>query len=204
MIRAYSEDCLSLSQRKLGELFEAAVNGEGLDIDEFASVFVSNSDVARAFETSSPVIFEGKSSLEILSLLIERKHEKYEIYDAATPEYWVGWVLAYVQWYSAQSFRKILTAFPAGRLLSYYSPYHEEDISEILRIVMDSVRPGSPLASMRHTLGLSQRELSLLSGVPERAVKAYEQEKLELSKASGETLYRLSRTLCCSIEDLLK
>ncbi len=204
MIRAYSKDALETAKRKLGEMFEIAVDFENIDIDEFASVFVSNADVVRSFETASPTIFEGKSSSEILSLLIERKHAEYELPEEATPEYWTGWVLACVQWYSALSFSRILSLFPASTLRDYYFPYHEEDISQIVRVVMERIRPQSPLREKRKALGLSQRELSSLSGVSERVLKAYEQGKLELSKAGGETLYSLSRVFCCPIEELLK
>ena len=41
-------------------------------------------------------------------------------------------------------------------------------------------------------------------GVSLRAFKAYEQGKLEILKAKSETLYKLSKTLNCSIEDLIK
>ncbi len=51
---------------------------------------------------------------------------------------------------------------------------------------------------------LSQTELAGISGVSLRAIKAYEQGKLDISKAQGETLYKLSKTLDCSIEDLIK
>ncbi len=204
MIRAYSEDALEGTKRKLGEMFEIAVNYEGIDIDEFAFIFVTNTDVVRSFETASPTISEGKSSLEILSLLVERKHREYELSEEATPEYWTGWILAYVQWYSALSYSHIISVVPASTLRDYYFPFHEEDISRLSMIVMDRIRPQSPLREKRKALGLSQRKLALLSGVSERALKAYEQGKLEISKSSGETLYSLSRVFCCPIEDLLK
>ena len=43
-----------------------------------------------------------------------------------------------------------------------------------------------------------------ISGVPLRTVKAYEQEKLDISKAQADTLYKLARTFNCTIEDLIK
>lgn len=51
---------------------------------------------------------------------------------------------------------------------------------------------------------LTQSELAEISGVSLRAIKAYEQGKLDISKAQGETLYKLSKTLDCAIEDLIK
>lgn len=51
---------------------------------------------------------------------------------------------------------------------------------------------------------LTQSELAKISGVSLRAIKAYEQGKLDISKAQGGTLYKLSKALDCAIEDLIK
>lgn len=118
MIRAYSKDALETAKRKLGEMFEIAVDFENIDIDEFASVFVSNADVVRSFETASPIILEGKSSSEILSLLVERKHTEYELPEEATPEYWMGACLcAVVQRIEFQPHSLNLSSINSQRLL---------------------------------------------------------------------------------------
>ena len=56
---------------------------------------------------------------------------------------------------------------------------------------------------MRKELGLSQTELSVLSGVPERTIRSYEQGTTDISKAQADTLYALSRVLGCTIEELI-
>lgn len=43
-----------------------------------------------------------------------------------------------------------------------------------------------------------------ISGVSLRTIKAYEQGKLEILKAKEEILYKLFKTLNCSIKDLIK
>lgn len=57
---------------------------------------------------------------------------------------------------------------------------------------------------LRKKRQLSQDELSKISGGTLRTIRAYEQKKLDISKAQGETLYNLARTLDCSMEDLIK
>ena len=60
------------------------------------------------------------------------------------------------------------------------------------------------LKILRNKRRLSQVELSKISNVSLRSIKAYEQGKLDISKAQGDTLYKLSKTLDCSIENLIK
>ena len=62
----------------------------------------------------------------------------------------------------------------------------------------------SPLKLWRKKRKLTQAELAGISGVSLRTIKAYEQTKLDISKAQGETLYKLAKALDCSIEDLIK
>ncbi len=57
---------------------------------------------------------------------------------------------------------------------------------------------------MRLKRGLSQSGLSKISKISLRSIKAYEQGRIDLSKAQAETLYILARILDCTIEDLLK
>lgn len=51
---------------------------------------------------------------------------------------------------------------------------------------------------------LSQSKLSKLSGVNFRSIQDYEQEKLNINSAKAITIYKLSKTLNCKMEDLLE
>lgn len=64
--------------------------------------------------------------------------------------------------------------------------------------------PVSIFKTLRQKRKLTQEELALLSGVNVRSIRSYEQDQNELSKAQGDTLLMLTKTLDCSIEDLLK
>ena len=78
------------------------------------------------------------------------------------------------------------------------------DISKSLELFTSRLPVVSKLKEFRKWKKLSQNELSLLSGVPVRTIKSYEQGTADISKAQAETLYSLSETLGCSIEDLIK
>lgn len=59
------------------------------------------------------------------------------------------------------------------------------------------------LKETRVSKGLSQSELADRSGVSLRTIQGYEIGKRDINKASGETLYKLSKALGCLMEDLL-
>ncbi len=123
---------------------------------------------------------------------------------AAFPEYWLGWVLAYTQWYTAKFISEIIKAYPCSKLLLQYFPYHEMDVTKTVELIQQHLPQESTLKRWRKKRDLSQNELSLFSSVPIRSIMAYEQGKLELSKAQGEMLYKLAETLDCFIEDLIR
>ena len=52
-------------------------------------------------------------------------------------------------------------------------------------------------------IGLSRKDLSLISNVPISSIKAYEEGKRDLGHASAYIVMALARSLCCSIEDLI-
>lgn len=98
-----------------------------MDIDEFGEKFIS-SLVSKAVEKGDPIYLAGKSANELLGLVINKQMEQTEQNQFASPEYWVGWVLAYTQWYTNKSFAEIIKVYPCSKLLLNYFPYHEMDI----------------------------------------------------------------------------
>ena len=202
MIHAYSDDFLPTIQGKLASMFEIAVLKKHLSIDDFAEKFLS-SPVCRAFETADPVFVLGKSAVELLGMVLHEAPDPVQTDSYASPEYWVGYTLAYMQWYFNKPYSKLIAALPCGELLAHYFPYHEMDIRQSVDLFFSKLRPVCPLKRFRAAKHLSQRDLSLLSGVPERNIKAYEQGKIDIGRAQAETLYALAKVLNCSIEDLI-
>ena len=202
MIHAYNDDFLPTIQEKLGSMFEIAVLKKNIPIDDFADRFL-NSSVCHAFETADPVLALGKSADELLAIVLGETPCATEIDSYASPEYWAGYTLAYMQWYFNKPYSELVAAFPCGELLAHYFPYHEMDIRQSIDLFLSKLHPVCPLKRFRTAKHLSQRGLSLLSDVPVRNIKAYEQGEIDISKAQAETLYALAKVLNCSIEDLI-
>ena len=203
MIHAYADYYLDMAQSKLASMFEIALYEEKMDIDEFGEKFVS-SLVSKAIEKGDPIYLAGKSANELLGLVINKQMEQTEQNQFASPEYWVGWVLAYTQWYTNKAFAEIIKAYPCSKLLLNYFPYHEMEIMKIVELIQKHLSNEPTLKMWRRKRKLSQTELAKISGVSLRSIKAYEQGKLDITKAQGETLFKLARTLCCTMEDLMK
>ncbi len=203
MIHAYNEQFIGVIQPKVAAMFELAVLEEHIDIDAFAKKFIS-SPVCHALENADPVYALGKSANELLSLILGNEPLNIETSSYASPEYWVGWVLSYAQWNFNKPYSTIITAIPCSKLLDNYFPYHEMDISQSMELIAKYLKPVCPLKEIRQKRGISQTQLANLSNVSLRAIKAYEQGTVDISKAQAETLYALAQTLNCTIEDLIK
>ena len=51
---------------------------------------------------------------------------------------------------------------------------------------------------------MTQRELSVLSGISLRSIQMYEQKNKDINKASVKTVYKLAKILGCTIENLIE
>jgi transcriptional regulator with XRE-family HTH domain len=60
------------------------------------------------------------------------------------------------------------------------------------------------LKKIREARLLSQNELAELSGVNKRSIQLYEQRVNDIDKAQVHSLFKMSRVLGCTIEDLLE
>ena len=201
MIHAYDSRMVYSLQSKLAEMFEFATLDEHVDIDVFANKF-AHSEIGKSFEHAGAKYALGKSSNELVSILLNVPVKQYETYEGASPEYWVGWVLCELQYYLNKSYVELLSVYPCSELLNMYFPYHEMDIMHLVDLYREKMNIKN-IQALRKERNLSQNQLAVLSDIPVRTIKAYEQGTLDLSKAQGDTLYKLSKTLKCSIEDLL-
>lgn len=203
MIHAYNEQYLSVIQEKLANMFELAVLKQNTQIDDFAERFVS-SPICSAFEQADPVFVLGKSANELVGVILNREPLSIETNSYASPEYWVGYVLAYAQWYFNKPYSVLIKSYPCSELIDNYFPYHEMDVTHSLDLFCPRLNLSCPLKEIRSARKLSQSQLSLLSGVPVRTIKAYEQGSVDIAKAQAETLFALAQALHCTIEDLIK
>ena len=81
---------------------------------------------------------------------------------------------------------------------------YRADDSYFAYLIAKYLKPICPLKSIRQKRKLSQTQLSSLSNVPLRTIKAYEQGTVDIAKAQAETLYSLAQTLHCTIEELIR
>ncbi len=88
-----------------------------------------------------------------------------------------------------------------------YVTLHEADITKFAEIMEARIRehfPETNLKRMRTAYGFTQAELAGRSGVSLRSVQMYEQRSKNINKASADTMYRLAKTLDCTMEDLIE
>ena len=122
-------------------------------------------------------------------------------------EYWIGWAVAYYQWYSNIRYNDIFTAVSFDDLQKMYYTLHEADITKFVDIIDSRIKEcftETNLKRIRNYYGCTQAELAKLSGVSLRSIQMYEQRNKDINKASVETIYRLSKVLGCTVEDLIE
>lgn len=211
MIRAYQEIYLSKAQQVLGDAFDFAINVYGMSGEDFVKLFLVSS-VSRRMEKGEPNCLVGKSGIELVLEILEETTNKKIVATSVeslerTKEYWIGWAVAYYQWYSDRKFSEIFQAVSFEDLKNAYYVLHEADISKFVDVIDAKVKETfkeTNLKRIRLTYGYTQVELSRRSGVSLRSIQTYEQRNKDINKASVDTLYRLSKTLGCQMEDLIE
>lgn len=196
----------------LADMFDIGVNFYGIPADLFYARFLT-SGVAHQIEIGNPNYLCGHSGHELAEIVVDQSggglfpqvEDSFSI--EKSPEYWAGWVLAQYQWTSGRSFSEISrNGLPFSKIVTMYHPLHEADPRKFCEIaesiVLEHSRKSNPIKEARLLMGISQRELSALSGVSLRMIRAYEQKKQDLSKAEYGSVVRLSRVLKISASRL--
>ncbi len=211
MIHAYRETHLSKTQSALGDAFDYAIKICGISGESFIKMFTASS-ISKRIENGDPVYISGKSGIEIaVDVVFETtgKHISKEPQEhfGRSQEYWIGWAIAYYQWYSSRKFSDIFAVLSYEDLYNMYYPLHEADISKFVDIADDKIRkafPDTNLKRIRSLCGFTQAELAKRSNVSLRSIQMYEQRNKNINKASVETVNCLAKTLGCKIEDLIE
>lgn len=211
MIHAYSELYLTDAMRNLANCFDYAINTCGIDPDWFMKLFTI-SKISTLFEEGNPGIISGKSGVEVAIEILKGAYPNEEFpkpmyTQERSKEYWAGWALAQYQWYYSKRFKDIFSRVPLSEILSMYQVFHEMDIIQFYESMEKRYSKrvlDTNLKKIREARGLSQRELSEISGVSLRSIQLYEQRVNDIDKAQAQTLYKLAKKLGCSIEDILE
>ena len=211
MMSAYSELYLNDAKQNLAECFDYAINTCKMDPIFFSKLFIQ-STFADKFERGNPAIIAGMSGIELARKIISYAYPNFIFsekisYEDKSDIYWAGWALAEYQWVSKKRFKDIFDKIPLTEIISMYSVYHEMDISHFIEDMNDKIsgiQRETRIKTIRENRGISQNELATLSGVKLRSIQMYEQKVNDIDKAQVQTLYKLSRVLGCTIEDLLE
>lgn len=211
MTHAYREIYLSNAQSALGDAFDYAINTCGISGKDFVKLFITSS-VSKRIENGEPSFLAGKSGIEIAAEVVsETMGKKLDIapeeHFGRSEEYWIGWVVAYYQWYSSRRYSDIFKVLTYEDLQKMYYTLHEADITKFVEIADERIKEffaDTNLKRIRMSYGCTQAELAERSGVSLRSIQMYEQRNKDINKASAETVYRISKVLGCTMEDLIE
>jgi len=212
-MHAYAETYLDDAMNNLGDMFDYAVYDCGYELGDIFSFFLT-SGVADAFGRGNPKYIAGLSGPELANEVLYKTKgfrpdvEVSENIDKSA-EYWVGWILAYYQWYTGRSFADLYNkGLTMEYLLQLYPTLHEADITKFVDIADRLVKRNTAddatnLQIIRKAAGMTQKSLADDSGVSLRMIQLYEQKNKDINKAQAITLSKLARVLGCVVEDLL-
>ena len=202
--RAYNEAYLPYAMENLAAMMDCGINQCAFPPQLFHRMFLT-SGVANQIEKGNPRYVAGLSGAELASRVVElATGMSPAVIDGTftiSPEYWAGWVLAYYQWKSGKSFRFINdNGLHIEKIIALYHPLHEADLDKFAtvadRIIAETVNTSvSPVKKARERYGLTQEELSRISGISLRMIRAYEQKSQDIAKANFRTVSRLEAVL---------
>jgi DNA-binding transcriptional regulator YiaG len=211
VICAYDKVYLDKARISLGRMLDFAVHDLGYDLEEFFNLFIKTG-LADRFGTGDFSLIVGMSGVELAykvleesNITVDRGEVKYSL--DRSEEYWTGWALAYYQWYTALTFKDIIGFIAINDIKDLYHPYHEMDIRQFvdkLNEFYKEHKQDTNLKLLRSKLGMSQRELAELSGVPLRTIQQYEQRQKNINNAKAEYIIKLAKVLICNVEDLIE
>ena len=211
MTHAYQEIYLSNAQSVLGEAFDYAVNTCNIPGADFIKLFAVSS-ISKRMENGEPSLLAGKSGIEIASDVVfettgKQLDKEPQEHFGRSKEYWIGWAVAYYQWFSGRKYSDIFTVLSFDDLQKMYYTLHEADISKFVDVVDENVKEHfseTNLKRIRTSYGCTQAELAKRAEVNLRSIQMYEQRQKDINKASVETINRIAKVLGCNIEDLLE
>lgn len=210
MMRAYDELYLGKARMTLAWMFDYAVNGCRIEIEDYYRMFLMSS-YARRFETGNCSVVAGLSGVELAQRVILEHDEQANLPDPVysldrSPEYWLGFYLSYYQWYNNLKFEQITSKVTIRDILLMYRKYHEMDVMHFV-VALDEMRQERQVARLqeyRRRICLSQRELAEKADVPLRTIQQYEQKQKNINHARVDYVIRLAQALYCRPDDLME
>lgn len=208
MIHAYDKIYLEKARTAFGKMLDFSVNDLNLDLSDFWSMFLKT-NICRRFEKGDTSLLSGMSGIEMAYEIVGENYRfvKPSNLMNRSEEYWLGWALAYYQWYTDLRFGEITEAVPITKIRAMYIPYHEMDIRHFcdkMNELYTEKNKITKLKKLRLAAGLSQSELAKNAEVPVRTIQQYEQRQKNINKAQAETVIKLANALFCKPEELME
>lgn len=212
-MHAYDQCYLAKARMSLAWMFDYAVNGCELELDNFYQYFL-RSTYSKRFAYGESSVIAGMSGVE-LAYRVMQEHDTGTVFVEPvfsierSPEYWLGSYLAYYQWYRNLPFSQITERVGIDDIQLMYKKYHEMDVGQFVD-GLDEMRADARMRQItrlqeyRRRLQISQKELAEQSGVPLRTIQQYEQGQKNINHARVEYVIALSKILYCRPEDLLE
>lgn len=132
-IHAYNESYFAKARDTLAVAVDYAVNYRHKNIDSFFNKF-AYSNIAAEFEKGAPSVTVGISGVDLYRM-IENDYTpnlpEYRFFNRS-PEYWLGWALAFYQYLENRSFKEIFEIISPSEMLMWYPTMHEEDVTSFV------------------------------------------------------------------------
>lgn len=204
MINDYTYSTL---RENIAVCFDYALRCLKIDKEKFTDYFIGSKAVKEIYNQNPKYIF-GLSGVELALSILDEKNVKYEYVEYYSYDrskyYWVGDYLSYYVYKNDYKYSDIFSYTSLVQILRMYEKYHEMDVTKFVDR-MEEIRKNMPskLSLIRKNIGLSQSELSKLSGVSLKSIQAYEQKKKDINKAEVKTVDKLANSLNVEIKDLI-
>lgn len=205
-MNAYDKIYLEDAAHNFGVMVDCAVNTIGCPAEQFWNRFLASS-IERRFSRGAVDIISGHSGIELALMVFGETGRIIETCDTSisisSREYWAGVTLAQYQRYIGLSFKELTTrGLGLIQTVAMFNPLHEADQTTFEKVAADIIgsknRDNSWLKTARKINGFTQEQLSAKSGVSVRLIRAYEQEKINISNAEYSTIMRLRNALNCA------
>ena len=212
MTDGYDKEYMEAGAVCLAEALDYAAGSCQMDLSLFLDMFIA-SGYAKRFEDDDPAVTLGMSGTELVCRTIEKSGldlmfpEPVNALGETSLEYWLGYFLAYMEFYSGQSFKNILAAVSLDELAAEIPGLLRKQAEEreaLLTGLLEKTERKVRLKEIRKECGFSQRELAERSGINLRTLQQYEVRAKDLNKAAASTLRALAGALGCEITDIME
>lgn len=208
MIRAYDEMYVEGAMVRMGDMLEYACLDCGYDPDGYWKMFIQ-SGLARRFEIGDVSVIAGKSGPELAYMVMHdvdhRDQWPAPIWrEDRSDIYWIGWVLAYFQWYTNMRFSEIWDSISIRMLQKMYPTLHEADISKSIDIMSALMKPArkSSVQSLRLIRGMTQQELADRAHMTVSQLQRIEYGERKIENLSLKTAIALAKALGVKADEL--